>query len=170
MEGTEHLTRGKPPSQTGFPLARHDKRMMQDVRHMRPVGELVTIFYGELWNRWDDSLVEEILSPDFEFRGSLGETTSGLDAWRSYRDRIRSSAPDFHNYILELITDGDRAAAHLRYSGTHLGTMLGFPASSRRFGYDGAAFFAAAGEQLVQAWVLGDLYGLVSQLSRPHED
>jgi steroid delta-isomerase-like uncharacterized protein len=140
-----------------------------DARSMRSIVELVTTFYGELWNSWNDSLVEDILSADFEFRGSLGDTTSGLKEWRRYRDRIRSCAPDFHNHILELIADGDRAAARLRYSGTHLGTMLAVPASSRRFSYDGAAFFAAADGRLVRVWVLGDLYALVPQLSTPGE-
>lgn len=131
---------------------------------MRSIAALVTTFYQDLWNRWDDALVEDVLSPGFEFRGSLGEVTTGRQGWRAYRDRVRAGAPDFHNEIVELLVDDDRAAAHLRYSGTHAGTMLGVPASNRHFSYAGAAFFAAADGRLVRAWVLGDLHGLLPQL------
>ncbi|MBC6466716.1 ester cyclase [Actinomadura alba] len=51
-------------------------------------------FYLDAWNRWDDSVVEEILAPDFVFRGSLGDEVRGPDGWRSYRDKIRSAVPD----------------------------------------------------------------------------
>jgi steroid delta-isomerase-like uncharacterized protein len=137
---------------------------MRDEQHHGSIVDLVATFYEELWNRWNDDLVEDVLSSDYEFRGSLGDATSGREGWRSYRDRVRSGAPDFHNEIVELIADGHRAAARLRYTGTHKGTLLGVPPSSRRFSYDGAAFFAAAGGRLVRTWVLGDLYGLAAQL------
>jgi hypothetical protein len=29
---------------------------------------LVETFYRELWNEWNDSAVEDILDPEFEFR------------------------------------------------------------------------------------------------------
>ncbi len=131
---------------------------------MRSIAALVTMFYRDLWNRWDDTLVEDVSSPDFEFRGSLGEATTGHDGWRGYRDRVRAGSPDFHNEVVELVVEGERAAARLRYSGTHAGVMLGAPASGRHFGYDGAAFFAATGGQLVRAWVLGDVHALLPQL------
>ncbi len=41
--------------------------------------------------------------------------------------------------IVELICDRRRAAARLRYTGTHTGVLLGLPATQRRFDYAGAA-------------------------------
>ncbi len=41
------------------------------------IDVLIERFYGELWNRWDDSAVEDTLSPGFNFRGSLGQETTG---------------------------------------------------------------------------------------------
>jgi steroid delta-isomerase-like uncharacterized protein len=125
---------------------------------------LVQRFYDRLWNAWDDAAVESTLAEDFTFRGSLGQQTSGRDGWRAYRDKIRHGAPDFANEIVDLIVSGDRAAARLRYSGTHRGELLGVPASGRPFAYSGAAFFTAAGGLLTDAWVLGDLDDLRRQL------
>lgn len=77
---------------------------------------------------------------------------------------IRAASPDFHNEIVDVVAAGDRAAARLLYSGTHAGELLGLSPTGRRFAYSGAAFFRAAGGQLVEAWVLGDLAALRHQL------
>ena len=127
-------------------------------------AELVHSFYDDLWNRWNDALVPAVLSPTFEFRGSLGTVSIGRDGWLSYREVVRSGSADFHNRILGLVVDGDRAAARLHYSGTHTGTLLGFEATGRRFEYAGAAFFTVTEGLLASAWVLGDLDALRRQL------
>ena len=130
------------------------------------MDELVRRFYADLWNRWDDSAVDEVLSNGFRFRGSLGLETVGRKEWRRYRDLVREGSADFHNEVLTLVVDGDRAAARLRYTGTHTGPLAGVPATGRRFTYSGAAFFESDGRRLTSAWVLGDLTGLHEQLTR----
>jgi predicted ester cyclase len=131
------------------------------------VSDLVHRFYDDLWNRWDDALVPALLSPGFEFRGSLGTSTIGLDGWRGYRDTIRAGSSDFHNTVVTLVCEGDVAAARLIYSGTHTGPLLGRPATGRRFEYAGAAFFTSSDGRLTSAWVLGDLTALRDQLDPP---
>jgi steroid delta-isomerase-like uncharacterized protein len=134
------------------------------VQMVMEIEGLVRRFYDELWNTWADDAVEDVLAGDFTFRGSLGAETRGPDGWRTYRDTIRAATPDLHNDVVELIADGDRAAARLRYTGRHDGPLLGIAATGRRFEYAGAAFFASRGDRLASAWVLGDLDGLRRQL------
>lgn len=128
-------------------------------------ADLVTAFYEDLWNRWDDTAVNRVLSNDFTFRGSLGLQTRGREEWRRYRDLIHASSSDFHNEIQTLVIDGDRAAARLLYTGTHDGPLAGMSPTGRRFNYAGAAFFTVRQRQLADAWVLGDLAGLHRQLA-----
>jgi predicted ester cyclase len=127
--------------------------------------DLVSAFYERLWNHWDDDLVPAVLHPELEFRGSLGTTTTGLAQWRAYRDGVRRGSLDFHNEVVELVDGGDRAAARLRWSGTHTGDLAGHAATGRRFAYEGAAFLTAEGGLLRQIWVVGDLDALRSALS-----
>jgi steroid delta-isomerase-like uncharacterized protein len=131
---------------------------------VRAVEHLVRRFYDDLWNRWDDDAVDQVLGEDFAFRGSLGTETNGRAEWREYRDAIREGSADFHNEVVTLVADGDRAAARLRYTGTHTGRLAGVPATGRRFSYAGAAFFSAHRDRLSTAWVLGDLVALREQL------
>ncbi len=128
------------------------------------IESLVGRFYSVLWNQWDDLAVDEVLAPNFHFRGSLGQTVEGRDGWRSYRDMIRAGSADFSNRVTDLVVSEDRAAARLEYTGTHTGPLVGLEPTGRRFTYSGAAFFTASGEVLVEAWVLGDLESLRAQL------
>ena len=48
---------------------------------MKTVQELVGTFHSKLWNAWDDTSVDEVLAPDFAFRGTLGTETHGPDGW-----------------------------------------------------------------------------------------
>jgi SnoaL-like polyketide cyclase len=54
---------------------------------------------------------------------------------------IRRGSPDFTNEIVDLLIDDERAAARMRYTGTHRGPLLGLAATGRAFTCDGAAFF-----------------------------
>ena len=132
-------------------------------------GDLVTRFYHRLWNEWDDGAVEDTLAPDITFRGSLGQTTVGRDGWRGYRDLVRRGAPDFHNEVLDLIATDDRAAARMRFTGTHRGPLLGIPATGRTFTYTGAAFFTSASGLITDIWVIGDVDALCQQLTGVRE-
>ncbi len=57
------------------------------------IEQLVEAFYTRAWNQWDDGVVDQILAPDFTFRGSLGDEKRGRAGWREYRDVIRAAVP-----------------------------------------------------------------------------
>jgi steroid delta-isomerase-like uncharacterized protein len=128
---------------------------------------LVRRFYAEVWNRWDEAAVDELLDEGFAFRGSLGDKVRGREGFRGYRDKVRAAFPDFHNEIVELVTEGERAAARLRYTGRHQGAILGAAPTGRPISYSGAAFFTARNGRLTRAWVLGDVEQLRRQLAAP---
>jgi steroid delta-isomerase-like uncharacterized protein len=128
---------------------------------------LVRGFYEDAQNRWDDSVVDDLLAPGFRFRGSLGDEGQGRDSWRAYRDKVRAAVPDFHNEIVDLVTSPGRAAARLISSGHQEGTLLGVPGSGRLINYAGAAFFTGSEGRLATLWVLGDLEALRRQLGEP---
>jgi predicted ester cyclase len=128
--------------------------------------ELVERFYRDVWNRWDDAAVEQLLAPGFVFRGSLGDEARGRDGFRTYREKVKAAFPDFHNEIRELVVDGQRAAVRLACRGRHEGEVLGFAPTGALVSYEAAAFFCVEGGYLSEAWVLGDLDGLRAALAR----
>ncbi len=125
---------------------------------------LIRRYYVDLWNRWDDAAVDEIIAPDIEFRGSLGVTVSGRDGFRGYVAKVRAAFPDFHNQIDELIAEGDTVAARLTYWGTHQGALYGAEPTGRRVEYGGTAFFRISQGQITSGLVHGDTIGLMRQI------
>jgi hypothetical protein len=75
------------------------------------IGVLIERLYGELWNRWNDSAVEDTLSPGLTFRGSLGQETSDRQRWRLYRDLVRQGSADFTG----VANKSQAALAHRHY-------------------------------------------------------
>ena len=121
-------------------------------------------FYNEMWNRFDKSVLSEILDPDIRFRGSLGQEKVGYAEFGEYIDFIAAFSPDFHNTVLATITEGNQTFARLSYSGTHRGEVFGVEPTGRSFEYAGAAIFSFDADLITDVWVLGDIYGLLQQL------
>lgn len=129
--------------------------------------QLVARFYGDMWNCFDTTILDQILHPDIRFRGSLGQTKHGHGEFAEYVEFIRRFSNDFHNEVVETIDDGDRLFARLSYTGSHHGEVFGVPPTGRRFEYAGAAVFSFDDDLISEVWVLGDVHGLLEQLRSP---
>jgi steroid delta-isomerase-like uncharacterized protein len=129
------------------------------------VKELVASFYEDIWNRGDLSFVPILLREDFTFRGSLGDERKGHAGFAEYVERVRGALRGYRCDILDLVAEGARAFARMRFSGVHVGELLGHPGSGKKVEWMGAALFTVGDDgRLADLWVLGDLHGLASQL------
>jgi steroid delta-isomerase-like uncharacterized protein len=127
---------------------------------------LIRRYYSELWNAWSSTALEELISHDIVFRGSIGTAVKGLEEFKQYVNRIRAVFPDFQNHIDELIGEGDKVVARLTYTGTHRGELFGFPGTERKVTYQGIAIFQFRESKIVSGFVLGDTESLKRQISQ----
>ncbi len=129
------------------------------------IRELVTSFYAEIWNRGDLSFVPVLLREDFTFRGSLGAERRGHAGFIEYVTTVRGALADYRCDILDLVAEGRRAFARMRFSGVHVGELLGYAPTGKRVEWMGAALFTAGEDgRLADLWVLGDVSALRTQL------
>ncbi len=82
----------------------------------------------------------------------------------SYVEKVRQAFPDFHNHIEDTITQGDKAFARLRQTGTHRGAIVGLAPIGVPVEYAGAAVFTCRDHRIQDVWVPGDVHGLTRQL------
>jgi steroid delta-isomerase-like uncharacterized protein len=127
---------------------------------------IVERFYRELWNSWDLSVADEILSEDLRFRGTLGSTLEGREAFKAYVETVRRAFPDWHNRIDEVIACGDRVITRMTWSGTHEGVLAGVEPTGARVEYVGAAIFRISVGRIEEAWVVGDTQELWRALGK----
>jgi steroid delta-isomerase-like uncharacterized protein len=126
---------------------------------------LIRRYYSELWNAWSMTALEELISPNIVFRGSIGTAVKGIEEFKQYVSKIRAAFPDFHNHIEELIGEGEKVVAHLRYTGTHRGELFGFSGTGRKVTYHGIAIFQFREGKIVSGYVLGDTESLKHQIA-----
>ena len=127
--------------------------------------QVVRRFYEEIWNRHDLTRLEEILEPGFSFRGSLGPEVTGHAAFAAYVDQVHASLADYRCDIVDLVGEGEKVVARMRFHGLHRGPLLGIAPTGRRVEWTGSAHFTFAGGKVADLWVLGDIFGLAKQLS-----
>jgi hypothetical protein len=132
---TINPTRGRS-ARSAAPSLDYSRSGGHDVEVAVSIGVLIEKFYGEIWNRWDDSAVDAILSPGFTFRGSLEQETS---------DRQGGGTASLHRHPY-------RVAAGTVGNATAVRICRG-------------CLFTADERWLTSAWVLGDLDALRRQLS-----
>ncbi len=128
---------------------------------------LVRRYYSELWNAWSLAALEELISANIVFRGSIGTTVTGIKEFKQYVNRIRAAFPDFHNHIEELIGEGDKVVARLTYTGTHRGELFGFSGTGKTISYQGVGIFQFREGKIISGFVLGDTESLKRQIAQP---
>jgi predicted ester cyclase len=110
-------------------------------------------FYHELWNRWNLTVADEIVSEDVRFRGS---TLEGRESFKGYVETVRAAFPDWHNRIDEMISCEDRVVTRMTWSGTHRGRLQDVEPTGELVEYVGAAIFRLEGGRIEEGWVVGD--------------
>jgi steroid delta-isomerase-like uncharacterized protein len=125
---------------------------------------LVYRYFQDLWNAGDVKLADTLLAPDVAVRGSLGVTVRGQDGFRGYARMVRAALPDLRIEVEELIGEGTRVAARVRYNGTHLGPLFGVAATGRAVSYPAITLFQIAEGRITEVWTVGDTLSLMTQV------
>ena len=127
------------------------------------VPPLVETFYARIWNAGQE-YVDDLLTEDFVFRGSLDTETTGRAAFMDYVCRVRGSLAQYRCEILSCVSEPPQAFTRMRFSGLHVAPFRGFEATGRPVRWDGAALFTFRDDAIASLWVLGDMAGLDAAL------
>jgi len=137
-----------------------------DVRELAlsPQKEAVRVFYKELWDHADKSLIPTLFHADFTFRGSLGPTLVGHEGFAGYVDLVTSTFGKYTTDILSMIEEGSRVAGKMRFHGYHRKELFGVAPSGRHVWWIGMPIFTFEGDKIRDLYVLGDVHGLIARL------
>lgn len=131
--------------------------------------QAVEAFYERIWNQRDKAAIAELIHPDFTFRGSLGPTMTGHDAFANYVAMVTGALDGYRCTILDLVVEDGRVFARMRFEGIHRGSFMGFAPTGRPVDWAGAALFTLKSGKIADLWVLGDIHGLRDRLQRNAE-
>jgi predicted ester cyclase len=131
---------------------------------LSPQKEIVRVFYEELWDHADKSLIPQVFHADFTFRGSLGPTLVGHDQFAGYVDHVTGALGDYTSDILAMVEDGNQVMGKLRFHGIHRKELFGVPPSGRHVWWHGTPLFTFENGKVRDLWVLGDIHQLIARL------
>ena len=87
---------------------------------------------------------------NFAFAGHLGRRNEGRKGFITYLRMIHTALSKYTCSIEEIVEEGQRVAARMRFAGIHRGQFFGVAPSGREISWSGAAFFAIDGDKIYQ--------------------
>jgi steroid delta-isomerase-like uncharacterized protein len=127
--------------------------------------ELVRRLYEEGFNEGDLDAVDELVSPDVVTHNPIIlDAPTGSDSIRGGIEMIRSSFPDFHVEVVELIAEGDRVASFLTMTGTNTGDYRRGGATGRSGTMRAFFIWRIEDGKLAESWGLADRFGFLQEL------
>jgi len=135
-----------------------------DGANLTPQKETVRVFYKEMWDHADKSLIPRIFHEGFTFRGSLGPTLVGYAEFAGYVDHVTGALGNYTTDILLLIEEGNRVAGKMRFHGIHREELFGVQPTGKHVWWIGMPVFTFDGSKVRDLYVLGDIHGLIERL------
>jgi len=127
--------------------------------------ELVRRLVERGFNGGDLDVVDEIVDHDVVTHNPMIlDAPTGPESVRGGIAMIRSSFPDLHAEILDLVAEGDRVAVFLQLSGTNEGDYRRGGATNRKASFRAFFIWRVANGRLVENWGVADRFALLQQL------
>ena len=128
--------------------------------------ELVKIFIGEIWNRGEIESIEKVCSPRLRFNGHAGLERVGHEGFSQMVMTVRSSLEGYHCEIHSMVVEGRKCFCRLKFTGKHVGELMGYPPTNKLVAWMGASEFTICPRKklILKVWELGDIKSLEMQL------
>jgi steroid delta-isomerase-like uncharacterized protein len=119
----------------------------------------------ELFTQGNLDAADEVYAPDYVGHDpSNSEEVRGLEAAKRAASDYRQAFPDLRVTVEDLIAEGDRVAARLRFRGTHLGELDGIAPTGRRVDCTGIVISRIEEGKIAEDWANFDDLGMMQQL------
>lgn len=130
----------------------------------RSAEALFRTFFETALTRRDSAALSRVVAPGFIFH-ARGRTSriSPHELW-SLSQPILRAFPDLEFHVQDVVAEGERAAARVRFTGTHRGGLWSIAPTGRRVEVTEMFFCRIEAGLLAECWQEWDEYGLRLQL------
>lgn len=137
----------------------NDRRELES-RHKN----LVRRVYSEVWTQADFSQVANFIAPEMTYHIRGKSIQLGPESLIEIVSRWKSAFPDIRFEVEELIAEGDKVAARIKYTGTQLGAWKDIPPTGLKVEVREMMFFRFRDEQIIEVWEVTDEFSQREQL------
>lgn len=133
--------------------------------------DLAHRFYEEVFNAGAVDRVQDFCAEEFvnHEEGPPG-APEGLEGVKFFVQSFHDGFSDVHASIEELLADGDRIVARVRFTGTHDGDFMGIPASGKKIDMETIDIVRVADGKAAEHWGVTDNMKLMQQIGAVPEE
>jgi steroid delta-isomerase-like uncharacterized protein len=91
------------------------------------------------------------------------------DAFKQTGLLYLAAFPDFRVAAEDTMAEGDKVAIRWTVNGTHLGELMGIPATGKKITWTGITIYRFADGEVVEYWWAYDALGMMQQITAPPE-
>lgn len=114
----------------------------------------------DIFNQGDLAAIDELVGPDYV--GAQGG--KGPAGFKAVVVGLRTSFPDLHYTIDDVLAEGDQVAVRWRWTGTYRAPFRGFAATGKTVANTGTGIFRFKGGKIVAATLETDRLGFLEQI------
>lgn len=122
--------------------------------------------WEDAFNRGNVDALDEILAPDYVRHKSPFSDITGIEAEKQFVKDSRTSYPDVHLTMEQLVIEGNMTASLWTFEGTQRGVSptTGTSPRNKHISFQGCDMSRMEGGKIVETWEVGDYLGLLQQL------
>ncbi|MGA2013940.1 MAG: ester cyclase [Solirubrobacteraceae bacterium] len=120
-------------------------------------------FFEELCNDRQASVADEIIAADYVSHGPQAPPAEGPEGVKA-RIAVYQDALDGYWDVQEIHSAGDRVVVRWIGRGTHIGELMGVPATGATVAVDAITILRIADGQIAEEWTVWDALGLLQQV------
>jgi C-1 hydroxylase len=122
--------------------------------------------FVEAWNTRSFDRFNDLMADDAKLTVSGATISCNSAATRAIAEQWTTAFPDWHFELLDLIAEGDKVAARMPYSGTHLGQINDLAPTGRTVHVGEIVIFRVNDDgKIAEAWEEYDEHGMRRQLA-----
>ncbi len=125
---------------------------------------LCTHLKEEVFNRGNFDVVDALVAPDFCNHEMGADAPRGPEAFTAPARWLRTTFPDLHAVLHEVVVEGDGKVGRLTLSGTHQGDYLGVAGSGQSFLVQHLHMYRVRDGKLAEHWACRDDLGQLTRL------
>jgi len=118
----------------------------------------------EIWGKGNLAVVDEILASNFIFHYAPPGVAPDREGYKQTLTMYRTSSPDMHYTVDDMVAEGDKVAIRWAGKGTHRGDLMEIAPTGKKVTITGISIIRIAGGKIVEEWTEQDMLGVLQQL------
>lgn len=132
--------------------------------------QVVQRFNREVIQAGDRGAFDELMSPDFVNHSAPPGTPSGADGmWSTFEHVLRPALAEMTVEIADQVAEGDKVTTRKCIRGTHVGALLGVPATGMAVQIEVIDIVRVQAGRYVEHWGVNTLSAVLAALKGHHD-